>query len=73
MKPPGGLFFYIRPFRAAVALQGTVKHMEWRRGEFWVTCDPAKADVEVIAAFLRESYWAENIPIGVVRKSIENS
>src|SRR5262245_32685046 len=36
-------------------------------------CDPAKADVEVIAAFLRESYWAKNIPIAVVRKSIENS
>src|SRR5262249_26709130 len=36
--------------------QGTLKHMEWRRGEFVVTCDPAKADVEVIAAFLRESY-----------------
>ena len=47
--------------------------MEWRRGEFLVTCDPAKADVEVIAAFLRESYWAKNIPIAVVRKSIENS
>jgi GNAT superfamily N-acetyltransferase len=47
--------------------------MEWRRGEFLVTCDPAKVDVEVIAAFLRESYWAKNIPIGVVRKSIENS
>jgi N-acetylglutamate synthase-like GNAT family acetyltransferase len=50
-----------------------VKHMEWRRGEFLVTCDPAKADVEVIAAFLRESYWAKNIPVAVVRKSIENS
>jgi hypothetical protein len=47
--------------------------MEWRRGEFLVTCDPAKADVEVIAAFLRESYWAKNIPIAVARKSIENS
>jgi len=60
-------------FRTAAALQGTVKHMEWRRGEFLVTCDPAKADVEVIAAFLRDSYWAKNIPIAVVRKSIENS
>jgi GNAT superfamily N-acetyltransferase len=47
--------------------------MEWRRGEFLVTCDPSKANVEAIASFLRQSYWAKNIPFAVVRKSLDNS
>lgn len=47
--------------------------MEWQKEEFLVTCDPAKADFQVISGFLSESYWAKNIPPAIVQKSLENS
>ena len=47
--------------------------MEWLRGEFVVTCDPQKLNLDVVAGFLRQSYWARNIPPALVRKAIENS
>ena len=47
--------------------------MEWTRGQFTVSCDPAKQDVRVITEFLASSYWAEGIPQGTVAKSLENS
>jgi GNAT superfamily N-acetyltransferase len=47
--------------------------MEWRRGEYIVTCDRRRADLDVIAGFLGESYWAKGIPPAVVRRSVEHS
>jgi GNAT superfamily N-acetyltransferase len=47
--------------------------MEWHRGEFVVTCDPSRADLNVIAAFLGQSYWAKGIPSTLVRKSVDHS
>ena len=47
--------------------------MEWHRGEFVVTCDPSKADLNVIAAFLGQSYWANGIPSALVHQSVEHS
>lgn len=47
--------------------------MEWQKGEFVVTCDPKRADVELVAGFLRQSYWAKDIPLELVRRSLENS
>ncbi|HTJ86505.1 MAG TPA: GNAT family N-acetyltransferase [Terriglobales bacterium] len=47
--------------------------MEWKKGEFLVSCDPDKADLEVIAGFLSNTYWAKNIPAATVRKSLQNS
>ncbi len=47
--------------------------MEWQRDEFTVTCDPKKADLEVIAGFLGQSYWAKGIPPSLVQKSIQHS
>jgi len=38
-----------------------------------VSTDRSRLDLEVIHSFLRSSYWAKNIPLSVVRKSIENS
>jgi len=46
---------------------------EWRRGEYIVTCDPAKADLRVIASFLAGSYWAKGISQAVVRRSVAHS
>jgi GNAT superfamily N-acetyltransferase len=47
--------------------------MEWTRGKFTITCDPARQDLRVIAQFLAASYWAKGIPQDTVAKSLENS
>ncbi|MFL6551499.1 MAG: GNAT family N-acetyltransferase [Povalibacter sp.] len=44
--------------------------MQWTQGEFIVTCDPEKQDLEVIHGFLSQSYWAKGIPKETVRRSI---
>ena len=35
--------------------------------------DPARLDATAVHAFLSRSYWAEGIPLDVVRRSLENS
>ncbi|MBI3201230.1 MAG: GNAT family N-acetyltransferase [Myxococcales bacterium] len=47
--------------------------MEWTRGNFTVTCDPARLDRTVVAEFLATSYWAKGIPAATVAKSIDHS
>ena len=47
--------------------------MEWRRGDYLISTDPRRVDVEAVHRFLTASYWAEGIPIEVVRRSIEHS
>ncbi len=40
---------------------------------FMISTDKSKLDLSVIYGFLTNSYWATNIPIEIVKKSIENS
>lgn len=48
--------------------------MIWQKGSFIITNEKEKMDVEYIHHFLStDSYWAENIPIEIVKKSIEGS
>ena len=47
--------------------------MEWRRGEYAISTDPARLDLDVIHGFLSRSYWAEGIPRQTVERSIEHS
>ena len=47
--------------------------MELKRAEFLVSDDPARLDVDVIHAFLRQSYWAAGIPREIVERSIQGS
>ena len=47
--------------------------MEWVRGEFRLTTDPARVDLDAVHAYLSRSYWASGIPREVVRRSIEHS
>ena len=47
--------------------------MEWTRGEYRLTTDPARVDVDAVHAYLVDSYWARGIPLEVVRRSIEHS
>ncbi len=46
---------------------------EFIKGDFRISTDPALLNVEVIHQFLSQSYWAENIPLDIVKKSIAGS
>jgi len=42
--------------------------------DYRISTDPALLDIELIHRFLsRDSYWAQNIPLGVVQRSIAQS
>jgi GNAT superfamily N-acetyltransferase len=40
---------------------------------FYISTDKSKLDIAMIHNFLCSSYWAENIPLGILEKSIQNS
>lgn len=46
---------------------------EFRRGDYLVSTDPARLDLDVIHEFLTNCYWAKGIPREVVARSIEHS
>ncbi len=46
---------------------------ECRRGEFLVSTDPSRLDLDVIYNFLTNCYWAKGIPREVVARSIEHA
>jgi GNAT superfamily N-acetyltransferase len=46
----------------------------WQRGEYLITTDSSRLNIEMIHAFLsNESYWATGRGLEVVKRSIENS
>ncbi|HEV7517716.1 MAG TPA: GNAT family N-acetyltransferase [Thermoanaerobaculia bacterium] len=47
--------------------------MEWQRGEYAVSADPGRLDLDVVHGFLTRSYWAEGIPRRTVLRSIAHS
>lgn len=47
--------------------------LELRRGEFLISTDRARLDLDVIHGFLTKCYWAQGIPRDVVARSIEHS
>jgi len=47
--------------------------LEHRRGEFLISTERARLDLEVIHGFLTNCYWAKGIPRDVVARSIEHS
>ena len=46
---------------------------EWRRGEYVVSTDGSRLDLDAVHNYLKRSYWAEGVPFDVVRRSVENS
>ena len=47
---------------------------EWRRGEYRISTDQRRLDIEVIHGFLStSSYWAVGRPLETVKRSIEHS
>jgi GNAT superfamily N-acetyltransferase len=47
--------------------------VDHRHGEFLVSTDPARLDLDLIHGFLTNCYWAKGIPREVVARSIEHS
>jgi len=54
----------------AHAAEAIVEH---RRGDFLITTDPARLDLDMIHRFLTNCYWAKGIPREVVVRSIEHA
>lgn len=46
---------------------------EWRQGQFIVSTDRSRIDLEVVHGYLRDSYWAKGMPRQVLERGIENS
>jgi GNAT superfamily N-acetyltransferase len=47
---------------------------ETAKDDFFISTDKSKLNIELIHSYLsNESYWAKNIPLETVRRSIENS
>ena len=46
---------------------------EWRRGEFTISTDPSRLDLDVIHGFLTRSYWAEGRSRERVARAIAHS
>ena len=47
--------------------------LEFCHGEFTVSTDRERIDLDVVHGFLTECYWAKGIPRDVVARSMENS
>lgn len=45
----------------------------WTRGEYTISTERARLDIEVIHNFLTRSYWAAGIPRALVERSLEHS
>lgn len=46
---------------------------EWSRGDFVVSTDRSRIDLDVVHGYLRSSYWASGMPRDVLERAIENS
>lgn len=46
---------------------------EWHQGEYTISTDRSRIDLQVVHAFLTTSYWAKGIPMETVKRSIEHS
>lgn len=46
---------------------------EYTKGQYWITTDTQKLDLNAIHAYLSRSFWAEGIPKETMAKAIANS
>lgn len=47
--------------------------MEYQRGNFVISDDNARLDLETICGFLARSYWANNRPREIIEKALQHS
>ncbi len=46
---------------------------EYEKEGYLISTDKSKIDLQMVHNFLSHSYWAENIRVEIVKKSVENS
>ena len=46
---------------------------QYTNGQYWITTDTQKLDIDAIHAYLSRSFWAEGIPKNTVARAIANS
>src|SRR5437660_743750 len=46
---------------------------EWQRGDYLISTDTRRLNLELIHSFLTTSYWAKGIPLKTVKRSLEHS
>jgi len=46
---------------------------EWTKNGYVISTDKSRIDISVVHRFLAQSYWAEKIPLEVVKRAIDNS
>lgn len=49
------------------------KAFERRRGDYLISTDPGRIDLDVVHGFLSRAYWSKGIPRGVIERAIRNS
>ena len=47
--------------------------MDWERGDFLITSDQNRVDIDALHAMLSQTYWAKDRSRDAVAKSVENS
>lgn len=47
--------------------------MEWIKDDYCISTDKSRINLAYVHHFLSHSYWAENIPLDVVQRSVEGS
>ena len=63
----------LQPSTCNLQLKLMANNNEWRRGEYSISTDPARLDLELIHGFLTASYWATGRSVDTIRRSIANS
>ena len=46
---------------------------EWVRGEFVISTDRARLDLDAVHQYISTSYWAAGMPRAVLERAVENS
>lgn len=46
---------------------------EWVRGDFVISTDRRRLDLEVVHGYLTSTYWAAGMPLATLERAIENS
>lgn len=50
-----------------------MRYPSWSKGEFEISTDPAHINLAVVHAFLTTSYWAKDVPMDTVVRSVQHS
>jgi N-acetylglutamate synthase-like GNAT family acetyltransferase len=47
--------------------------MQFQKEDFYITTDKTKIDIQYVHQFLSNTYWAKDIPLDTLKRSIEGS